>query len=337
MRLGDQPGGDVTARLLLARTALYAERTTHTAEEQDQFAQFALRLIARVDEATQATVAAILRDHAGAPAAVLERLDMVNPIAARRTLAQPTFRDATPLAEASIMSPPLHATVPGATTPAPSRALAPGRPDGGAALPAQSAAAPAPAPAELGEAFFAADAAERRRLLSGIKADPVRDDYGATVPPAGDFEAVERRFAALDTAAMEGRIGEFIREFERLLGVPKTLCERILNDPSGEPMTVAAKALRMPPAVLQRILLLVNPAVSHSVKRVYDLTDLFHELDPAVAAALLSLWRAQAAPNTGRDEARGGRSQSAARDHRGAPLTLWRARRARRRRWPSPL
>jgi Uncharacterised protein conserved in bacteria (DUF2336) len=291
--LGDRPGVDVTARLLLARTALYAERTTHTVEEQNQYAQFALRLIARVDEATRATVAAILRDHAAVPAVVLERLNMLHPTVEPRGLAPPAFANGDPLAQQPI-PPSVLAIVPEAAAEAPSPART-ADPTDAAMAPAPGAATPIPA--GLGEAFFAANAAERRRLLLVIQAAPIPDDNAATAAPAGDFDAVERRFAALDTAAMEGRIGEFIREFERLLGVPKTLCERILNDPSGEPMTVAAKAINMPSAVLQRILLLVNPAVSHSVKRVYDLTDLFHELDRAAASTLLSLWRAQAAPD----------------------------------------
>jgi hypothetical protein len=53
----------------------------------------------------------------------------------------------------------------------------------------------------------------------------------------------------------------------------------------------------MPIAILQRILLLVSPAVSHSVQRVYDLTELYHGLDRGAARDLLALWRAQATPD----------------------------------------
>jgi hypothetical protein len=213
---------------------------------------------------------------------------------AYRASAPPHFAAGLSLATDGAVPPPAPAIASAVSAESPV-AAPPAAQLGAAMSPAQTASV-AP-PAELGEAFFAADAAERRRLLSLIKADPVRHDDGTASSLAGDFDPAERRFAALDAAAMEGRIGEFIREFERLLGVPKTLCERILNDPSGEPMAVAAKAVNMPAAVLQRILLLVNPAVSHSVKRVYDLTDLFHDLDCGTAATLLSLWHAQAAPN----------------------------------------
>jgi hypothetical protein len=98
----------------------------------------------------------------------------------------------------------------------------------------------------------------------------------------------------LDAAALQGRIGEFIREFARLLDLPRGLCERIINDPTGEPIVVAAIAVRLPIAVLQRLLLLVNPAVGHSVERVFDLTNLAYDLDRAAAIRLLSSWRVKA-------------------------------------------
>ena len=104
----------------------------------------------------------------------------------------------------------------------------------------------------------------------------------------------------LDAAVLQGRIGELIREFERTLDLPRSLCERIVNDPLGEPMVVAAAAARIPIAVVQRILLLINPAVSHSVERVFDLTNLYYELDRRAADRLMSLWREAAR----RDEAR---------------------------------
>jgi hypothetical protein len=59
-------------------------------------------------------------------------------------------------------------------------------------------------------------------------------------------------------------------------------------------MVVAAKAAGMPIAILQRILLLVHPAADHSVERVYDLTELYHDLDERTARDLLVQWRTQA-------------------------------------------
>ena len=274
MGLGDRPGADITARLLLALTALYVQRQTHTVEEQQQYIELALRLIDKVDEPTRAAVAGILQRHPDAPAEVLERLGGM-----RSSL------DGDP--EGALHSPRDQHLADGKTT----------------LIPVPSEAAPAvpqrtPAPPEFGEAFFAAPPAERRKLLSLIA--PGDDDHDIQAPP----EDSERVYGGLDVAALQGRIGEFTREFERLVAIPKSLCERILNDRSGEPMVVAAKATGMPIAVLQRILLLVNPAVSHSVQRVYDLTELYHDLDRGAAHNLLALWRAQAKPNDPASEAK---------------------------------
>ncbi len=252
--LADRPGNDIKARLLLALTALYVERATHTEEEKRQYAGLAKRLIDVVDETTRAAVAGILRDHPTAPIEISARLSDDAP----RTGATPaTVRDAriAVITTASEPATPRHEAL---------------------------------APAEWGEAFFAASAAERRSLLALI----ARKCEGQPPAPAQDMAQAD--YERLDAAALQGRIGQFIREFERLLDLPRGLCERIVNDPSGEPMVVAAMAVHIPIAVLQRILLLVNPAVGRSVERVFDLTNLAYELDRVTAIRLMSLWRDRA-------------------------------------------
>jgi hypothetical protein len=159
------------------------------------------------------------------------------------------------------------------------------------ALPYATPAAPqlTPAASEFGEAFFAASPAELRGLPLRIAPD-CGDEVQA---PTEDAERLYRR---IDAAALHGRIDEFGREFARLIDIRKSLCERILNDPSGEPLVVAAKAAGMPIATLQRILL-VGPSVSHSVQRVYDLTELYHGLDDRAARDLLRRWCVQVKPD----------------------------------------
>src|SRR5262249_16129411 len=88
----------------------------------------------------------------------------------------------------------------------------------------------------------------------------------------------------------------FTHAFRLLIDIPQNLCARILNDPSGGPMVVAAKAAGMPIGILQRLLLLASPGVSHSVQPVHELTELYHGLDANVPHALLAKWRAQAEP-----------------------------------------
>jgi hypothetical protein len=251
--LADRPGNDIRARLLLALTALYVERATHTEEEKRQYAELAQRLIDVVDETTRAAVAGILRGHPTAATEISGRL--------------------------SQNAPPNPRAEEGARIPAIDMAPAPE---------ATASAHDTLGPAEWGEAFFAATAAARRRLLMQI----AKECEGQNAESVPDIARAD--YERLDAAALQGRIGEFIREFERLLDLPRGLCERIINDPCGEPIVVAAVAVHMPIAVLQRILLLVNPAVGHSVERVFELTNLAYDLERAAAARLLSSWREDA-------------------------------------------
>jgi hypothetical protein len=260
--LAERPGADVKARLLLALTALYVERKSHTEDEKRQYAELAQRLLDVVDANTRAAVIAILRDHPNAPVEIVGvRAQTVSPT--------PAAADA-PGERAITLVPP--------SPPAPDIQMADTQ--------AADAGKAAPAPAERGEAFFAATAAGRRELLTFIATEC--DGQITGDQPSADYKR-------LDAAVMEGRVGELIREFERVLDLPRSLCERIVNDPLGEPIVVAAAAARIPIAVVQRILLLINPAVSHSVERVFDLTNLYYELDRRAADRLVSLWR-EAAP-----------------------------------------
>ena len=253
--LAERPGADIKARLLLALTALYVERKTHTEDEKRQYAELAQRLLDVVDATTRAAVIAILRDHPNAPVEIVgTRAQTASPAAA--AVAEPD--------ESAIAT------------------IVPASPQ------ATDAAEAAPAPVERGEAFFAATAAGRRELLTLIAQECEGQDTGDR--PLPDCNR-------LDAAVLEGRIGELIREFERVLDLPRSLCERIVNDPLGEPIVVAAAAARIPIAVVQRILLLINPAVSHSVERVFDLTNLYYELDRRAADRLMSMWR-EAAPRS---------------------------------------
>jgi hypothetical protein len=85
--------------------------------------------------------------------------------------------------------------------------------------------------------------------------------------------------------------GELARILQRTLSIKPDLAERIVSDASGEPIVVAAKALGMPAAMLQRVLLFVNPAIGQSVQRVYELANLYDEVSARSAAAMIDIWR----------------------------------------------
>ncbi len=185
--------------------------------------------------------------------------------------------------------------------------------------PSTTAAPPSPAKREpdLAELFFAANSAERRLILTNLDAAPA--------------EPLPRRAAVssdvigqLERAALQHNEGEFCRTLERALGVSRALAERITRDPSGEPIVIAARALGMKAAVLQRILLFLNPQVGQSVGRVFDLANLFDELSPASADRMLAIWRQTGGqakryePQHWDDERRSARSQATHAGHRAA-------------------
>lgn len=72
--LACRDGVDVRPTLLRVLTDLYVQKPSHSAEEETQYVELALRLIEGVDAETRAIVAARLSAYRAAPAAVRERL-----------------------------------------------------------------------------------------------------------------------------------------------------------------------------------------------------------------------------------------------------------------------
>ena len=162
------------------------------------------------------------------------------------------------------------------------------------AIVAKLGAVPAEAPIEAGtpeaetadltELFFSTGMHGRRQILANLEIDTAM----LTHRPAPVSGEVVRR---LEAAALQHNAGEFGRILERALGVGRSLAERIVRDSSGEPVTIAAKALGMSAAVLQRVLLFLNPDIGQSVERVHDLAMLFNTLKPEAAEYMVSVWR----------------------------------------------
>jgi uncharacterized protein (DUF2336 family) len=144
-----------------------------------------------------------------------------------------------------------------------------------------------PEAAELIDLFFSASTDERRLILMNL--DVTADT--ATLRPMPVASELVRR---LENAARQRNTGEFSRILERALGISRALATRIARDQFGEPLVVAARALGMSAEMLQRILLLLNPVIGQSVERVFELSHLFGELNPAAVHRMLTIWRATA-------------------------------------------
>jgi hypothetical protein len=139
--------------------------------------------------------------------------------------------------------------------------------------------------AELSDLFLSSDSEARRMILLHL-------EY-ADLPPAQPVASNTAEFVQrLEIAALTHNVEAFAQEIERALGIERTMARRLVGDESGEPILAVAHALAMPPDVLQRILLCLNPAIGQSVLRVYELSKLYEELNPQSAARLIGLWQA---------------------------------------------
>jgi hypothetical protein len=144
----------------------------------------------------------------------------------------------------------------------------------------------APAPAdELSELFFASSAEERRLILLNLP-------YAPLAPAAPIAATAAESIHRMEAAALGHNIELFARELERTLSISRTHARRLIEDETGEPIVVAAVAIGMPAAVLQRILLCLNPAISQSIQRVYELALLHEEVEPEAALRLIAIWQA---------------------------------------------
>jgi uncharacterized protein (DUF2336 family) len=137
---------------------------------------------------------------------------------------------------------------------------------------------------DLVELFFTATSEDRRLILFNLDAAAMSSVH---LPSPAAATVIDR----LESAALQRNSREFSRTLARALGIPLDLAERVARDPSGEPIVVATKSLGMKAAVLQRILLFLNPSVGQSVQRVYELADLFDALPREAAERMLAIWR----------------------------------------------
>jgi hypothetical protein len=269
VKLSDRNGVDIRPTLLRVVTDLYLQNPTHTEEESQRYERLALKLIEHVDAKTRATIAQKIAGYPNAPAAVRQRLlkeyikvkapdEAVETSAAKTSAAKTASTDTEP------------------TKPAPAA-----RPKNKSTTSSNKAAAD-----ELSELFFASNAEERRLILLNLSYAPITP--AEPIEPAAAQSSIQQ----LEAAALNHRIETFARELERVLSISRTLAHRMVTDPSGEPIVIAASALGMPAAVLQRILLCINPVISQSVQRVYDLVLLYEDLKAASALRMIAIWQA---------------------------------------------
>ena len=281
---------DIKPTLLRVMTEMYVQKPAHTPAEDQQYTRLALALIDRVDAESRAATLQLLWNYAAAPVPVVQRLmrDTISAIAAHEVGAvpPPAAYPEKPVVEATAPQPP---AAPAVVTPAPAP-VAPRQtetrrePTPFETMAPQIAANLRPAE-ELSELFFTADAEQRRLILLNLPF--------SSLPPAKPITplAVAEAVARLEIAALDHHVETFARILERTLSISTAQARRLIDDPSGEPLVVVAIALGMKAAVLQRVLLCLNPAIGQSVQRVHNLANLYEDVDRESAMRLIAIWQ----------------------------------------------
>jgi hypothetical protein len=260
MTLSRREGVDIRPTLLRVLTDLYVQANAHSADEARQFVELTSRLIDQVDDATRAAVRARLAVYPGTPAEVLRRLGL-----------KPSSPDARmPLAREI---PATSATAPAVKAPSEAQMRM-----------ASSLSMQPKDAAEINDMFSRASASERALILHNLQDTPLR--ASARIPPARARRAIE----TLEMAAFAADVENFTLELGETLILPARIAAQVVDDPGGEPMACAVKALDMPGPVFQRVLLFLKPEFA-SVNNVYRLSRMYDRLSERSALVMLAAWR----------------------------------------------
>jgi hypothetical protein len=260
MTLSRREGVDIRPTLLRVLTDLYVQANAHSSDEEQQFIELTSRLIDQVDDATRAAVRARLAIYPATPAEILKKLGLKPFSAERRVL----FTEDTPASPSTA-----------APVKAPSEAQL--RMASNLSMQPKDAA-------EINDMFVRASASERALILHNLADTPLR--ASARIPTVRAKRAVE----TLEMAAFVGDIENFTLELGETLILPSRVATQVVDDPGGEPLACAAKALAMPGAVFQRVLLFLKPEFA-SVNNVYRLSRLYDRLSERSALIMLAAWR----------------------------------------------
>src|SRR4051795_5777778 len=259
MTLSRREGVDIRPTLLRVLTDLYVQADAHSADEERQFIELTSRLIDEVDDATRAAVRARLAVYPATPAQVLEKLGL-KPAGERLADFSADIRVA-----------------PSETTP-----VKPAEPE----LPIASRLSMQPKDAaEINSIFSHASSSQRALILHNLHETQLR--ASARVPAARAKRAIE----TLEMAAFAADVENFTLELGEALILPSRVAAQIVDDAGGEPLACAAKALGMPSAVFQRVLMFLNPEFGSSVHNVYRISRLYDRLSERSALVMLAASR----------------------------------------------
>ena len=261
MTLSRREGVDIRPTLLRVLTDLYVQASSHSRDEARQFVELASRLIDQVDDATRAAVRARLAIYPLTPIEIMRQLAI-----------KPAHPDQpVPVAE-KISVPPAELEEPRPLTDAEKR------------ISSNLAMQPDDA-AQVSDMFFRANGSERMSILHSLADTPLK-----AAPRIAETRAA-RAIEILEMAAFAADLENFTLELGETLILPSRIATQIVNDPGGEPLACAVRALGMPGPVFERVLLFLKPEFGSSVHTVYRLSRLYDRLGERSALVMLAAWR----------------------------------------------
>src|SRR3982074_824568 len=261
MMLSRREGVAIRPTLLRVLTDLYVQANAHSADEERQFVELTSRLIDQVDDATRAAVRGGVAIYAGTPAEVLQKLGLKSSSPDQRV------PDAREIPAAPSAAPPVNAPTEALLRMASNLSMQPND------------------AAEINDMFVRAGASERALILHNLNDTHLR--ASTRIPAARAARASQ----TLGRAAFAADIENFTLELGEALILPSRVAAQLVNDPGGEPLAFATRALAMPSAVFQRVLLFLNPEFGSSVPTVYRLSRLYDRLSERSALVMLAAWR----------------------------------------------
>ncbi len=261
MTLSRREGVDIRPTLLRVLTDLYVQASAHSGDEERQFIELTSRLIEEVDDATRAAVRARLAIYPATPAEILNKLGL------RRTHPGQIMPVASAIPTFPAETPPVKAPTEAQLRMASNLSMRPND------------------AAEISDMFFQAGASERALILHNLNETPLK--ASARIPTVRAARAIE----TLEMAAFAEDSENFALELGEALILPTRIATQLVNDPGGEPLACAARALDMPSPAFQRVLMFLNPEFGSSVHNVYRLSRLYDRLSERSALVMLAAWR----------------------------------------------
>lgn len=307
---------DRDATLLRAATALFCQEAIHDRDGIRRFEQLAIHLLPKVAEGDRAYIASLLGGRNDAPASVMRILarDAIG-------IAGPVLRNSPVLATVDLLGviaatgPDHHgliATRPDLTADV-LRALAIARKNRAQAAEAEEAQIEAADPADASrsaasedtmlqvptrrepglslETFLDAPPEGRLRMLG--EAAVRRQEARSALPQLRPDQLLTAAFARSDivAAARRGDRESLVQSFSMVLGIDRKVVARMIDDPSGEPLVLMAKAAGLNDGDGRAVLLLANKEIGASVDAFFRVADLYASLERPVADAFIDAWR----------------------------------------------